>query len=114
MGTGDEEDVVALLCELDGVFLAETVRGAGYKSPGALLAKFGELRYGSVEVFGIIVSCTHTDWPGRMNREAMRRQKDRILYDTQKTPMKAATLVAGAAQGSIGFKLSIVGVSEVV
>jgi len=36
------------------------------------------------------------------------RQKDRILYDTQKTPMKAATLVAGAAQGSIGFKLSIV------
>jgi hypothetical protein len=49
-----------------------------------------------------------------MNREAMRRQKDRILYDTQKTPMKAATLVAGAAQGSMGFKLSMVYGSEVV
>jgi hypothetical protein len=44
----------------------------------------------------------------------MRRQKERILYDTQKTPMKAATLVAGAAQGSMGFKLSIVCVSEAV
>jgi len=49
-----------------------------------------------------------------MNREAMRRQKERILYDTQKTPIKAATLVAGAAQGSMGFKLSMVYGSEVV
>jgi hypothetical protein len=49
-----------------------------------------------------------------MNRDAIMRQKERILNDTQKTPMKAATLVAGAAQGSMGFRLSIVGVSEVV
>ena len=49
-----------------------------------------------------------------MNREAMRRQKERILYDTQKTPIKSAILVAGAAQGSMGFKLSMVYGSEVV
>jgi hypothetical protein len=49
-----------------------------------------------------------------MNRDAIMPQKERILNDTQKTPMKAATLVAGAAQGSMGFRLSIVGVSEVV
>lgn len=57
---------------------------------------------------------THTDWPGRMNRDAIKRQKERILYETQKTPIKAATFVAGAAQGSMGFKLSMVYVSEVV
>jgi hypothetical protein len=71
--------------------------------------------YTLVEDLSVIdLTWTHTDWPGRMNRDAIMRQNDRILYDTQKTPMKAATLVAGAAQGSMGFKLSIVGGSEVV
>jgi hypothetical protein len=46
LGAGDEEDVVALLCELEGVFLAETVGGTGYESPGTLLAKLGELETG--------------------------------------------------------------------
>jgi hypothetical protein len=73
--------------------------------------------YGSAEksgVIGLAMPRLHTDWPGRMNRDAIMPQKERILNDTQKTPMKAATLVAGAAQGSMGFRLSIVGVSEVV
>jgi hypothetical protein len=43
LGAGDEEDVVALLCELQGVLFAETVRGAGYKSPCALSAELREL-----------------------------------------------------------------------
>jgi hypothetical protein len=43
LGAGDEEDVVALLCELEGVLFAETVGGTGYEGPCAFLAKFGEL-----------------------------------------------------------------------
>jgi hypothetical protein len=43
---GDEEDVVALLCQLEGVLFAETVRGTGDESPGTLLAKLGELETG--------------------------------------------------------------------
>jgi hypothetical protein len=43
LGAGDEEDVVALLCELYGVLFAETVGGTGYESPCTLLAELGEL-----------------------------------------------------------------------
>ena len=50
----------------------------------------------------------HTDCPGRMNRDAISLQKEKILYDTQRTPMKANAWVAGAAQGSIGFNLSMI------
>jgi hypothetical protein len=46
LGAGDEEDVVALLCELEGVLFAETVGGSGYESPCTLLAKLGELYTG--------------------------------------------------------------------
>ena len=53
-------------------------------------------------------SIAHTDCPGRMNRDAISLQKEKILYDTQRTPTKAKTLVVGAAQGSIRFDLSIV------
>jgi hypothetical protein len=42
-----------------------------------------------------------------MNRDAISLQKEKTLYDTQRTPMKANALVVGAAQGSIGFKLSM-------
>lgn len=49
-----------------------------------------------------------------MNREAISLQKERILYDTQRTPMKANALVVGADQGSIGFRLSIVVFRDVV
>jgi len=41
-----------------------------------------------------------------MNNEAIMRQKEKILYDTYTTPMKAKSLVPGAAQGSIGLKCS--------
>jgi len=40
---GDEEDVVTLLCELEGVLFAESIRGASDESPCTLLAKLGEL-----------------------------------------------------------------------
>jgi hypothetical protein len=43
LGAGDEEDVVALLCELEGVLFAETVGGTGYESPCALSAELREL-----------------------------------------------------------------------
>lgn len=43
LGAGDEEDVVALLRELERILFAETVGGAGHESPGALLAELGEL-----------------------------------------------------------------------
>lgn len=44
LGARDEEDVVALLGELEGVLFSETVGGTGHKSPGALLAKLGKLK----------------------------------------------------------------------
>jgi len=42
-GARDEEEVEAFLGELDGVFFAQAVRGAGYYCPGAFLAIFAEL-----------------------------------------------------------------------
>lgn len=42
-----------------------------------------------------------------MNKDAISLQKERILYETQRTPMKANALVVGAAQGSMGLMLSI-------
>lgn len=42
-----------------------------------------------------------------MNRDAISLQKEKILYETQRTPMKAKACVAGAAQGSTGFNLSM-------
>jgi hypothetical protein len=49
-----------------------------------------------------------------MNRDAISLQKEKILNDTQRTPIKANALVVGAAQGSIGFMLSMVLVRGVV
>lgn len=49
----------------------------------------------------------HTDWPGRMNNEAISLQKEKILYETYATPIKAKTLVVGAAHGSMGFNCSM-------
>jgi len=60
-----------------------------------------------VQDYGSDRSIAHTDCPGKMNRDAISLQKENILYDTQRTPMKAKTVVVGAAQGSIGFNLSI-------
>ena len=34
-GARDENEVESFLCELDGVFFADTVRSAGYYCPGA-------------------------------------------------------------------------------
>jgi hypothetical protein len=52
-----------------------------------------------------------TDCPGKMNRDAISLQKEKILYDTQRTPMKANAWVVGAAQGSIGLTLSMFAVT---
>jgi len=38
-----------------------------------------------------------------MNSDAISLQKEKILYETQRTPMKAKAWVVGAAQGSIGL-----------
>ena len=59
LGAGDEEDVVALLCELEGVFFAETVGGTGYESPSSLLAKLGELGIGQLRRFEVVVCFGH-------------------------------------------------------
>lgn len=42
-----------------------------------------------------------------MNNEAISLQKEKILYETYATPMKAKTLVVGAAHGSMGFNCSM-------
>lgn len=47
-----------------------------------------------------------------MNRDAISLQKEKILYDTTRTPMKANAWVTGAAQGSIGFNLSMIVVTR--
>jgi hypothetical protein len=60
------------------------------------------------------VDIAHTDCPGRMNRDAISLQKERTLYDTHRTPMKANALVVGAAHGSIGFKVSMFVMLDVV
>ena len=59
LGAGDEEDVVALLCELEGVFFAETVGGTGYESPSSLFAKLGELGIGQLRRFEVVVCFGH-------------------------------------------------------
>jgi len=46
LSAGDEEDVVALLCELESVLFAETVGCTGYESPCALSAELRELVIG--------------------------------------------------------------------
>ena len=43
LGARNEQDVEALLRQLESVLLSETVRGASNESPGALLAELGEL-----------------------------------------------------------------------
>lgn len=39
----DEQDIEAFGGELEGVFFADALRGAGHDGPGALAAIFGEL-----------------------------------------------------------------------
>jgi hypothetical protein len=41
-----------------------------------------------------------------MNRDAMRRQKEKIFKDSQSMPMKARACVAGAAYLSIGSDMA--------
>lgn len=45
--------------------------------------------------------------PGRMNRDAIRRQKEKMYHDSQSRPMAAKTWVVGAAYGSMGTAESI-------
>jgi len=44
-GAGDEEEIEAFPCELDGVFFADSVGGAGYYCPGSFLAVGSKLSY---------------------------------------------------------------------
>jgi hypothetical protein len=62
----------------------------------------------------VYVDIARTDCPGRMNRDAISLQKERILYDTHRTPMKANALVVGAAHGSIGFRVSMFVMLDIV
>lgn len=48
-----------------------------------------------------------------MNRDAMSLQNEKILYETQRTPMKAKALVVGAAHGSMGLTRSMTDLSVV-
>lgn len=49
----------------------------------------------------------HTEVPGRMNRDAISRQKEKMCHDSQSRPMAAKTWVVGAAYGSMGTAESI-------
>lgn len=44
LGAGDEEDVEAFGCQLEGIFLADAIRCACDDRPGAFIAKLGELK----------------------------------------------------------------------
>jgi len=39
-GAGDEDEVEALLGELDGIFFSKTIGGTCYQGPGSFLAIF--------------------------------------------------------------------------
>lgn len=107
----DEENVEAALGELESVFFAYAVRGAGDDSPAAFGAEFGELEEESVRMVGSgkrDVYTVDTFVPGMISREAIKRQKLNIFNDNQTTPMRAKSLVVGAAQGSIGLTESMI------